>query len=210
MAAEPTEWNVVVLGSWNLAILTPDGIRNLLFQAPSNSALEVLVPFDRQAPIRVVSMGVTVEPSASRLVAIPNQATAEELRKAATFAINGLEALPMTPVSAAGVNVRYKLPELPTMVDEALRSTVDDSLAASGHRIVARALQRSVPWKSGRLNINAQMVEDASGLVEFNFHLDSTKASELSLWLAQSAEMAACAAEVAASAFGARVQEAAQ
>src|SRR6516165_8300462 len=53
MPLVPCEWNVVVMGRWNRAILTPQGIATRLFQLPLNTSIGVEVPMDGIGPYRV-------------------------------------------------------------------------------------------------------------------------------------------------------------
>ena len=53
MPLEPYDWNVVVLGHWNPAILTPQGISERLFQLPTETEIGIEVPMDAIGPFRV-------------------------------------------------------------------------------------------------------------------------------------------------------------
>jgi hypothetical protein len=53
MPLKPYDWNVVVLGHWNQAILTPQGIAERLFQLPSETEIGIEVPMDAIGPFRV-------------------------------------------------------------------------------------------------------------------------------------------------------------
>ena len=41
MPAEPFSWNAVVVGAWNIAILSPDGVRRRLFDLPEGTPIEL-------------------------------------------------------------------------------------------------------------------------------------------------------------------------
>ncbi len=45
MPLEPGEWNVVILGRWNRAIPTPQGIASRLFQLPPETEIGIEVPW---------------------------------------------------------------------------------------------------------------------------------------------------------------------
>ena len=49
MPLEPYDWNVVLLGHWNRAILTPQGISERLFQLLSETEIGIEVPMTPSA-----------------------------------------------------------------------------------------------------------------------------------------------------------------
>ena len=185
MPGKPFDWNVVVTGAWNTAILTPNGIASRLFGLPPETPVEVLVPLDRQDPIRVVHDGMTVVPSSNRLVVAPINCTAQGLGKASKLAIKAIQSLPETPTTAAGINVRYRFDSLPDELIKIGSSGLDDRLAETDQKILAKTLRRSLAWKAGLLNIEVHEGQDASGFLIFNFHRESTKGRDLEEWLGQ-------------------------
>ncbi len=46
MKGTPFDWNVVIIGSWNPAILTPQGITTRLLQLEAGTPVEVQVSLD--------------------------------------------------------------------------------------------------------------------------------------------------------------------
>ena len=53
MLLEPGDWNVVIVGHWNRAILTPQGIATRLLQLPPETEIGIEVPMDAIGPYRV-------------------------------------------------------------------------------------------------------------------------------------------------------------
>jgi hypothetical protein len=185
MAGKPFDWNVVVAGEWNVAILTPMGIARRLFGLDPGTPVEVQVFLDRQAPIRVIYSNVMVVPSGRSLVISPIEPTAKRLGEACAVAARAIESLPETPFSAAGVNLRYQFDAMPDELLNALGSSLDDRLAEANFRTVERSLKRAVRWEQGVLNIQVQETENASGLLVLNFHRQSAEGGELREWLGQ-------------------------
>jgi hypothetical protein len=202
MPAEPFDWNAVVIGAWNPAILTPEGIARRLFDLPPGTPVELQVPLDRQAPMRVMYGDVMVTPASHTLIVAPTRMLPEVLQAATAAAGRAIERLPETPVTAAGVNVRYRFQELPDRILEDLAGPIDDRLSDSGHTIAAKLLRRSLVWEGGLLNVEVQENSDGSGQVQFNFHLNSQAGEALREWLGRSPAMVAAAREILTTILG--------
>ena len=190
MNLHPNDWNVVIIGYWNLAILSPAGIANRLFHVAEDTPIEVLVALDGVAPIQAKYEGITVIPDDKRLVVGPVVATAQNMERAKKISAEALKALPQTPVHAVGVNFRY----VGSTIDaddeflKLLKHDSDDSLSDAEFQIVARSHSRSIRWKEGVLNISLTTDDENTCKVLFNFELKSTDVNALISWLAQPVE----------------------
>lgn len=180
--AKPVDWNVIVLGAWNPAILTPEGIARRLFQLAPETPINVEIGFDRPGLLRVEYSGIVVTPSTKSLLLTPRSSTDAELARSASIAARALEALPETPVSAVGVNIRYEFTEIPSALTELLDSPLDDKLSDAEMRVAERMTKRAVTWKDGILNVELYQHE-AAGRTHFNFHLGSSDNGSLREWL---------------------------
>lgn len=198
---KPFEWNVVVVGAWNLSILTPRGIGRKLFQVAANTPMEIKVPIDRKASISVTHSDVTVIPSESRLEIMPVTPNPNLLVDAANIAIKAVDWLSETPMKAAGINVKYKFKSLPDDFITVLNSTLDDKLTDCPLSTRERGLTRTVDWEPGVININIQEHKDTSGTVTFNFHRQSESVDELKEWINKTKEMREKVATLLASIF---------
>lgn len=176
------DWNVVIAGAWNTAILTPKGIAKRLFQL-EDTPVEVLVELEFRSPIRVKYQNIVVQPSSSSLIISPENSNSELLEQSVIIARRALEALPETPLKAAGLNIRYQYQNIPDELIEAGKSTIDDALQDAGFNINEKHLGRKIPWDEGVLNLDIHEREDASALILFNFHKASTTPGELMEWL---------------------------
>lgn len=189
MPGKPSDWNVIINGAWNLAILTPDGVARELFELPPGQPVEVRVPLDRRAPIMVSHGRITVVPSEIRLAVSPERPEPGELKRAAAVPVKAIASLPRTPVSAAGVNIRYEFDPVPDLLLTVLESGLDPGLGEAG-QIIGRGIKRTLSWGAGHLNLDVTQSK-ASAIVSFNFHRASADGGELTQWLDRVDEMAA-------------------
>lgn len=186
MAIEAADWSVVVIGAWNMAILTPDGIRRRLFELPEGSPIDIEVAVDRPGAFRVRHDGVIVEPSSIGLTISGVACDMLTLARACEVGRRALNGLPETPVLAAGINFKYRISEMPDAVLDLLESPLDDKLSDEGLQIVGRVLKRVIQCENGVLNLDIVQGMELDGVAGFNYHLDSNKAEELAEWLTKS------------------------
>ena len=185
----PVDWNIVILGAWNVAILTPSGIASRLFELPLGTPIEILVDTEGRAPIRVKHANIIVESSPVRLAITPQTPNSESLGRCIAIAQKALSILPETPFSAIGLNLRFKLDVIPDALIDAGESIIDNKLSDEGCIIQDKELKRTIEWKEGFLNLNIQENKDSSAFIGFNYHKNSNSPTELSNWLNHYQEM---------------------
>lgn len=185
MSVEPFDWNVVVVGYWNPAILTPGGIAKRLFGLSEGKAVMVEVPLDSLAPYRVRYDGMIVTADSSRLAITTEAPNLTNLAKAKQIASCAIQALPETPFSAAGYNVRFTMDEPTPRIAEALTAPIDSLLSDADRKIIAQGLRRTVEFGEGVLNLEVSndSAEDFGLKVGFNFDLKSSSIDEIQHWL---------------------------
>jgi hypothetical protein len=188
MATLPVEWNVVIVGAWNLAILTPDGIRKRLFEAPDGTHVDVQVAIDRPAPHRVHYNGLTVTPASNMLIVSVDNCDLRSLKEASTLAQKALDSLPETPLSAAGINFRYTIEELPDELLALIETPIDGSFSDANYTIMRRSIQRGLSVPPGMINLELSQDQGTAGTLLLNFHLDSQERSHLGPWLSRTEE----------------------
>ena len=181
MSLEAFDWNVVVAGYWNPAILTPAGIAQRLFGLAEGSPVLVEVPIDGLAPYRVRHDNLTVTAEMGRLVVNADSPHYALLDRARGIAIRAIEALPETPLTAAGFNVRVKIGDPPNELLAALGPPLDHLLSDAALVIEGSGLTRALKTGDGVLNLAIRAGTDIT--VEFNFHRQSSKHDELVSWL---------------------------
>ena len=176
--------SVVVLGHWNRAILTPQGIARRLFGLDEKTPVEVRVAIDAPAPPQVVYEGTTVVVDSDKLVAQPEKGGFDGLDKAMEVARRAMEDLPVTPMRAAGINVKFRCEELNEPLEAILRNPAwDDPLSDKRYEILGREALRVLRWREGQINLSIKDNKDGTVQIQFNFHRGSTSREELTRWL---------------------------
>lgn len=189
MSFQPKEWNVVIVGYWNLAILSPAGIAKRLFQL-DDTPVEVLVPLDGMAPIQVKHESISVVPSQKQLIVTTTTHNAATFNLAKGIAATALRNLPETPVQGVGVNFRF-VTEPGETANELLnlfQHESDNRLSDADFEIVSRSMGRSVRWNDGVLNVSLSEAAGEPYQLLFNFELKSTDNAALTAWVERPAE----------------------
>lgn len=188
MPTKPSNWNVVINGAWNRAILTPDGIRKRLFKLPDGTPLLVEVAVDQPGRFRVGHEGILVSPSSQQLDISVQTNDLASIQNACQIGRTALEALPETPVAAAGVNLRYSISPVPDSLLDLVKAALDDELSDAGYTIKGSLTQRTIERSPGVVNVELVQKTDGECELLLNFHLASKVPSELQGWLTKSDE----------------------
>src|SRR5690349_9833564 len=99
--------NSIVTAAWNPANLTPNRIRERHFRLHDETPISVEVSVMEPQPIRVRHDGILIIAGSDRLIASVEQRTKASLRRATEVLDAALMSLDQTPVSAAGINIRF-------------------------------------------------------------------------------------------------------
>lgn len=194
---KPLNWDIVILGAWNPSILTPDWVREHMFEAPQGTSVEVQVALDRPAPMRIRYEGVTVTPAADRLIGACTSNDDGSIKQVGVVLGLAVRALPRTPLAAAGVNRRYRFDTIPPTVADVVSSPLDEKLTVSGRPPCVRIVKRRIPWSDGHLNLEITVDEAKPvGTITFNYELISNDAESLRTWVARTDDMARDAREI--------------
>ena len=191
MPLEPRDWNVVVVGRWNPAILTPQGIASRLFQVPLGTEVVIEVPMDAIGPFRVSIMDVTVMVSNVQLVVEAKENNFASLQRAMRIAHRAMESLPETPVFAAGYNIRCQ----GTGEDEQLAPLIaatqlrwDEQFERAGYPVSRRDVTWVADWQAGKISVNLSR-EQHDRVLRVNLNFERTgRPEEMKAWLAHPAE----------------------
>jgi len=186
MQLEPFDWSVVVIGRWNRAILTPAGIGHRLFKVDEGTPLEVLIAIDALGPPFVKHDGLTVVAGSDRLIVQPDALNSAGLEKACAIARNAISSLPETPLTAIGINLKYKCDDYFEPIDNALASDIDTRAAELELKRIESQLQNSYVFEAGRVNVMVAMGEDGKRTLAFNFELQNNKKDDHLAWLGTS------------------------
>ena len=185
MAFDPFDWNVIVLGHWNRAILTPAGIVTRLFDLSPETPVKIEVPVDGMGPYKITHDQISVVVVPGRLEVALDLPNFELLDRARQIGVRALERLPETPVTAVGINIRYRSKEPAAELIEAARCGVDQNLTEARQEIAGRLLGRALKFKDGLVNLTLQQrqPDDDACVLVLNFHKSSNQARELIAWL---------------------------
>ena len=102
---------IVLVGSWNVAILNPDWVARDLFGVNAVEA-QILIA-DGQTSLKYKVGNVSISPQPSRVIISSLAGTDECLQESEGIAARLLERLPVTPVAAVGVNFGYTEEQIP-------------------------------------------------------------------------------------------------
>ncbi len=176
------DWNIVIIGDWNRAILTPKGIAERLFGLPPKTPVGVLVPLDHYGPYQVKHEEISVIAAADRVIVSPEKAEFSLLQKALSISKRAITGLPETPVTAAGINLRFSAPLPNDALAELTSHPLDNRLSDIGLTISNRSLRRAVKFKNGQLNIHVDQ-DDQSYSILLNFDILSSNPKDIEQWL---------------------------
>lgn len=181
MNVEAFDWNVIVIGFWNRAILTPAGMGTKLFGLAPGTPIQVAIPMDIMSVPLVQHEGLTVSVEQQRLLIRADKPTYDDLDRARLIAVKAIQKLPETPMTAAGFNVRIKIDDPTDDLLTMSKSKIDDFLSDAAFEIKERKLTRSVRWNEGVINLSINNNENI--IVQMNFDRQSSKNAELIAWL---------------------------
>jgi hypothetical protein len=188
MPLQPEDWNVVVAGRWNPALFTPAAVSQRIFGLPDATPVEVFVSVDDIVPPRVRYNGITVSASPASMIVGVERSTYAELDRARQTATDAIAALPHTPVSAAGFNIRYRADGLPVPIAGRFSADLDRRFSDLDFEIVGRQFHRLLTFRSGRLLVRVTSSPDEKPEVLLNFTRSSKSEGDLREWLAVPSE----------------------
>jgi len=186
----PYEWNVVVVGRWNRAILTPAWVVTQLFREAEGTAVFLEVPMDAIGPYRITHRGLIVVPDGGRLIVETREANYDSLQAAKELSDRAIGLLPVTPLSAAGYNIRFRGEAAEEQLRPLLDLTaerIDESLERAGRQITRKESTRAVRWDDGKVSIQCIFEEPNSLDVNLNFERAGTT-DEMRNWLQRPVE----------------------
>ena len=181
----PKDWNVAVIGGWNPALLTPQYIAKDLLGIPEGSDIKIEVPIDVVGPFRVSHDGLVVMVTSTRLII---EATANDfasLESAKEVALRAMLALPKTPLTVAGYNLRYSIPELDPSLGplvEATQLVGDNRFKEAGYPLARRDVVWVVDWEGGKMSVGLTREGQVATGLTFNFERVGDR-EHLEAWL---------------------------
>jgi hypothetical protein len=191
MPLEPRDWNVVVIGRWNRAILTPQGIASRLFQLPPETEIGIEVPMDAIGPYRVSHGDLVIMVSSTQLIVEATENNFASLQRAMRIAHRAMLSLPETPVFAAGFNIRCQGSGEDDLLAPLLAATElrwDQQFVQAGYPISRRDVTWVVDWQDGKISVNlVRDQHDRLLRVNLNFERAGNR-DHLLAWVARPVE----------------------
>lgn len=184
MQLDPIGWSVVLVGRWNPAILSPAGIKKYVFRLPAEQQIQVAVPLDGVSAYLITNPEETliVHVEEGRLQMDLPKCNFASLMHGMQAGINALEALPVTPISAVGLNLNFMTATVCQELVNATDCAIDNTFADQGYAIVGRSTGRSVTFGEGQINIKVAR-QGEQFHVNCNFHLSTQDPGKAIIWL---------------------------
>lgn len=170
MKAKGDGWNIVLAGTWNRAIFSPEWVSQYVFG--NVDEIETLLAFMPSLPLIYRTPKVSLEVSQQRLLFRPRVLDDECLSSVEQMANAVLRKLQDTPLLAVGVNFAFiestPPPELLRLFDFA----DDADTGGAGWEIQSRKIVKRI--KSGEDVLNLAMtLTETSVEFDMNFHTDT-------------------------------------
>lgn len=172
-------WSIVVAGSWNRVIFSPQWVAANLAET-GNVMLEVAFN-DPTKPPRFTFDEVRLSVSPTRLSLFPTNVNDAVLERTSAAAVKVLGVLHHTPVTAVGVNFAFRERQPSARQLDVFRFSDDGRISEQGVRRELASLRRRLVFDDGVvLNLTLQHPVNGDHLTaDFNFH-----------WAADTAEAA--------------------
>ncbi len=177
------DWNTVVVGHWNRAILTPAGIATKLFGVAEGTPVVVEVPMDVVAAYRVRHDGLCVSLEGTRLSVATDVSDFSGLERAMRVGKSAVEKLPLTPLIAAGMNIRYRYESIDPSVADLTRAQLESLVSDRQFRVTQRSSQLGLDFQQGLINLSVLIPTQGPVEVSFNFHRATDNPDEVESWL---------------------------
>lgn len=174
---------IVLVGSWNLAILNPGWVAEVIFEAAGVEA--ELIVADAGMRVKFNHGNVSVAPEPGRVVIGSLQETDDCLNASERIARRLLQQLPVTPVSAFGINFGYVEEHVPQGVAELFNGQDIAAYGAQGLAIRGSELRRRLQFEDRELRMRLALNEGAGLDIRLNYHKRVANADEAQAALAE-------------------------
>lgn len=175
--------NLVLLGAWNTAILTPEWIIRHVPSLDGDAQVPIEISLGNPHRFRFTVKNVVVQPASLRLDLIAQQESEETYEVIANIARAIVETLPHTPISAVGHNMAFELENA-----ESIRSECSDDLdelqdfyknAAAGTAVNKMRAQHVIEYSDHILNVS-YVISRIQRVIEFNYNYAIASPQDLS------------------------------
>lgn len=177
MQIKENSFSIVVVGRWNMYILTPQWIGENFFK---EEKVKLEVPFNLGLPFKYTSEvhKVMFVPANNKVTFIALDSSEDCLNKMEEFVLKLVEALPVTPVSAAGINFGYVETNADAQLQRIFEFTDNNFLGDYGCHETNSSINRRFIVRDRVLNFNMSK-QDKKIDFDFNFHYEVSKTAEI-------------------------------
>lgn len=169
MQAAVDHWTIVIAGSWNVAILNPDWIAQKIFKT-TEVELELLVQGLTQN-IRITHGNVRIIPRPDRVLIACVTHDAETLTSAEAAAISLVNELPVTPVSAVGINFGFQENDPGAGLVRMINFEDNPRLAEKGLLVQSSTISRQLQMDDRIVNLSIDYRPETGMLFKYNYHM---------------------------------------
>ncbi len=169
MTPKQEGWNIVLAGSWNRAIFTPDWVNRILFH---EAELETLISIVPLMPIVYRNLQVAMEVSSGRLIFRPRRLDDACIQAAEGMAHLVLSTLQDTPLTGVGVNFSFTENKPRRDLSKMFDFQDNAGLGEYGWVIQERRVVRRMQHGDDVLYLTF-VLEGENLAVEFNFHTET-------------------------------------
>jgi hypothetical protein len=186
MKSEMDKWSIVLAGSWNRAIFTPNWMAKYLFEESQESSEKRELKVEVEVPV-IPALGALVftiadlriQVDSQKAIITPKLCTDKVLRLAETVARRILKTLPHTPLQAFGINFVFvetdPTPEVLPVFEIGDWSRLAEHTGSENKIAVTRSIKLE-----GHL-LNLTITKDGGTVYfQFNFHFELKDASAAS------------------------------
>lgn len=160
--------NLVLVGSWNRNIFTPDWVAKNIFKESNEIKVEFSINYF-DAPLRLSQSNIMMVTANDRITFFPIKIDLQTCERIELMVKNLCELLPHTPITAYGINFGVSEQEPDELLLKRFNFGDDNLFSDAGFLLSSKALIRSISIDDGTLNIKAYF-DNGKIDFDFNFH----------------------------------------
>lgn len=166
-------WTIVLAGRWNMEILNPEWVTEKIF-GKENVDID-LVLNGMQANIRYRFENLAFVPQPNNVIFSVNDTEDASLQAIEDAACKLLQALPITPITALGINFTFIEEDTPLSLAKIFNVSDSSKLADHGLKVQKTRLRREIEFDDRQLNLIISQLEGTKTRIALNFHLPTNE-----------------------------------
>lgn len=172
MNPNQSNWNIVVNGTWNVAIFSPYWIGALFKELFGTENIDIQFLFGPEGPrCLYFAEAISVAPASQKLVVGLTDSQDHTLRNGERIVQRILDTLPHTPVTGLGINFGYTESPVPGHLRSLFDLEDNARLDEESYVFQRTTVDRAIDVEGGTLNVALTMHCKADKLsVALNFH----------------------------------------